>query len=61
AKSWRCLCICHTNTAGGRHRNVFIEDGYVAMATRYHKGHSSTLMPRIIHRYMPREVEELVI
>jgi hypothetical protein len=60
-RSPELLSIRHTNTAGGRHRNVFIEDGYVAMATRYHKGHSSTQMPRIIHRYVPREVGELVV
>ncbi|KAN0066828.1 hypothetical protein V8E54_015117 [Elaphomyces granulatus] len=53
ARGPELLSIRHTNTAGGGHRNVFIEDGYVAMATRYHKGHSSTQMPRIIHRYVP--------
>src|SRR5882762_7221704 len=61
ARGPELLSIRHTNTASGRHRNVFIEDGYVAMATTYHKGNSSTLSPRIIHRYMPREVGELVV
>ncbi|KAN0066933.1 Protein of unknown function (DUF3505) domain containing protein [Elaphomyces granulatus] len=55
------LSIRHTNTAGGRHRNVFVEKGYIAMATRYHKGNSATLSARIIHRYLPREVGELVV
>jgi hypothetical protein len=39
---------------------VFVEKGYIAMATRYHKGNSATLSARIIHRYLPREVGELV-
>jgi hypothetical protein len=50
------LSICHTNTAGGGHRNVFVEDGYVVLATRHHKGYKATLNVRIIHRYQPREV-----
>ncbi|KAN0066893.1 Protein of unknown function (DUF3505) domain containing protein, partial [Elaphomyces granulatus] len=61
ARGPELLSVRHTNTAGGRHRNVFIEDGYVAMATRYHKGNSATLSTRIIHRYLPREVGELLV
>ncbi|KAJ6111309.1 hypothetical protein N7523_007370 [Penicillium sp. IBT 18751x] len=34
--SW--LSIRHRNTAAGGQRNVFIEDGLVALVTRYHKG-----------------------
>jgi hypothetical protein len=61
ARGPELLSIRHTNTAGGRQRNVFVEDGYVAIATRYHKGHSATLAPKVIHRYLPREVGELVV
>jgi hypothetical protein len=59
ARGPELLSIRHANTVGGRHRNVFIEDGYVAIATRYHKGYTSTLSSRVIHRYLPREVGEL--
>jgi len=31
------------------------------MATRYRKGNSATLSTRIIHRYLPREVGELLV
>ncbi|KAN0066823.1 hypothetical protein V8E54_015112 [Elaphomyces granulatus] len=61
ARGPELLSIRHTNTAGGRHRNVFVEKGYIAMATRYHKGNSATLSAGIIHRYLPREVGELVV
>jgi hypothetical protein len=61
ARGPELLSVRHTNTAGGRHRNVFVERGYVAMATRYHKGNSATLSTRIIHRYLPREVGELLV
>jgi hypothetical protein len=51
ARDPELLSIRHTNTAGGRHRNVFVEDGYVGMATRYHKGNASTLSPRMLIGY----------
>ena len=55
------LSIRHRNSAAGRHRNVFIEDGLVAFITRYHKGFSASGDAKVIHRYVPREVGELVV
>lgn len=49
----------HTNTVF--HRNVFVEDGLVAIVTSYHKGYTCTGTTKIIHRYLPREISELVI
>jgi hypothetical protein len=54
------LSIRHRNTEGG-HRNIFIEDGLVVFASRYHKGFYAQNDTKIIHRYLPREVGELVV
>ncbi|KAK1920515.1 hypothetical protein P3342_008276 [Pyrenophora teres f. teres] len=43
------------------HRNIFIEDGMVVFVTRYHKGYKVSGDVKIIHRYLPREVGELVV
>ncbi|KAF7566054.1 hypothetical protein PtrM4_143740 [Pyrenophora tritici-repentis] len=42
-------------------RNIFIEDGMVVFVTRYHKGYKVSGDVKIIHRYLPREVGELVV
>ena len=55
------LSIRHHNSAAGGHRNVFIEDGLVAFVTRYHKGFYASGDAKVIHRYVPREVGELVV
>lgn len=54
------LSIRHRNTKGG-HRNVFIDDGLVVFATKYHKGFYASNDAKIIHRYLPRAVRELVV
>jgi hypothetical protein len=43
------------------HRNVSVEDGLVAIVTSYHKGYTCTGTTKIIHRYLPREISELVV
>lgn len=42
-------------------RNVFIEDGIVALATKYHKGFYASNDTKIIYRFLPREVGELLV
>jgi len=49
------------NTSQGGTRNIFIEDGLVAFVTGYHKGYRSSGNVKIIHRYLPREVGELLV
>jgi hypothetical protein len=61
ARGPELLSVRHSNTVKGRHRNVFIEDGMVVFATRYHKGYNVSGDVKIIHRYLPREVGELVV
>jgi len=46
---------------GTYHRNVFIEHGLVAVVTSYHKGYSIQGSTKIIHRYIPRPVSELLV
>jgi RecQ family ATP-dependent DNA helicase len=61
ARAPEILSIRHSNTTEGEHRNIFIEDGLVVFATRYHKGYQMSGDVKIIHRYLPREVGELVV
>jgi superfamily II DNA helicase RecQ len=61
ARGPEILSIRHSNTVKGSHRNVFIEDGMVVFVTRYHKGYNLSGDVKIIHRYLPREIGELVV
>ncbi|KAJ5202161.1 uncharacterized protein N7498_006824 [Penicillium cinerascens] len=61
ARGPELLSIRHRNTAAGGQRNVFIEDGLVALVTRYHKGFYASGDAKVIHRYIPREVGELIV
>jgi hypothetical protein len=61
ARGTEILSLRHVNTVNGHHRNVFIEDGMVSTVTTYHKGYSTTGNTKIIHRYLPKEVGELVV
>jgi hypothetical protein len=40
---------------------LFIEDSIVVFATRYYKGYNVSGDVKIIHRYLPRKVGELVV
>lgn len=61
ARGPEILSIQHSNTVRGGHRNVFIENGMVVFVTRYHKGYSLSGDVKIIHRYLPQEVGELLV
>ena len=61
ARGPEILSCRHRNTAAGSHRNVFIEDGQVVFVTKYHKGEQMSRDVKIIHRYLPYEVGELVV
>ena len=49
------------NTSNGHHRSIFIENGLVGTVTSYHKGYNITGTLKIIHRYLPKEVSELLV
>jgi hypothetical protein len=55
------LSVRHGNTVQGGHRNIFSKDGMVVFVTRYHKGYNVSGNIKIIHRYLPRKVGELVV
>ncbi|KAJ6194071.1 hypothetical protein J3E72DRAFT_199128, partial [Bipolaris maydis] len=55
------LTIRFQNDAQGNSRGIFIEDGVVVFVTKYHKNIAQTGQGKVIHRYVPREVGELVV
>ncbi|KAL8740051.1 MAG: hypothetical protein Q9190_007204 [Brigantiaea leucoxantha] len=61
ARGPEILSIRHENTLRGGQRNVFIENGLIVFVTRYHKGNQVDGTLKVIHRYVPRGVGELVV
>jgi RecQ family ATP-dependent DNA helicase len=61
ARAPELLGIRWTNTEQGGVRNIFVEDGLVAFVTTYHKGYRSSGNIKIVHRYLPREIGELLV
>ncbi|UPX20622.1 uncharacterized protein EKO05_0010850 [Ascochyta rabiei] len=52
---------CENSADGVGYRGVFVEGGLVSFTTTYHKGYSFSKRVKTIHRYVPREVGELVV
>jgi hypothetical protein len=61
ARGPEILSIRHSNTIKEEHRNIFIENSIVVFVTQYHKEYNVSSDVKIIHRYLPREVGELVV
>ena len=61
ARGAELVTIQFKNSANGESRGVFVEDGMMAAVTMYHKGIGANKKAKIIHRYLPREVGELVL
>ena len=61
ARGTELLSIQHCNTAYGLWCSIFVENGLVSFVTFYHKGYSVSGSVKIIHRYLPPEVSELVV
>jgi hypothetical protein len=61
ARGTEILSIRCVNTVNGCYRNLFIDNGMVSTVTDYHKGYSITGSTKIIHRYLPKEVGELLV
>jgi superfamily II DNA helicase RecQ len=55
------LTVQHRNSRNSGTRGLFIDEGYVAYVIGYHKGYGFSGRPKVIHRYLPREVGELVV
>lgn len=52
---------CENSAEGVGYRGVFAEGGLLSFTTTYHKGYSFSKRVKTIHRYVPREVSELVV
>jgi hypothetical protein len=53
--------IRHQNTMNGGVRNVLAHNGMMCVVTLYHKGFRLTGQAKVIHRYLPRAVGELLV
>ena len=60
ARAPELLSLRHENSQNVQ-RNVFIEDRMVVFVAQYHKGFYATNDVKIIHRYVPQEIGELVV
>ncbi|KAK4893307.1 hypothetical protein LTR49_028508 [Elasticomyces elasticus] len=62
AQATELISIQHQN---GQHsqgqRGVFIQDGMAAFVTQYHKGYSASKRIKVVRRFVPREVSEVVV
>jgi len=61
ARGTELVSVQAFNSANGESRGVFVEDGLMVYVTRYHKGVGMTGKSKVIHRYLPREVGELLM
>ncbi|KAG8664705.1 uncharacterized protein FPOAC1_013485 [Fusarium poae] len=53
--------IRHQNTMNGGVRNILAHNGMMCIVTLYHKGFRLTGQAKVIHRYLPRAVGELLV
>jgi hypothetical protein len=61
ARGTELLSLRHSNTMQGHHRNIFIDHGMVSTVTSFHKGYTVTGSTKIIYRYLPKQVGELLV
>lgn len=61
ARATELIGMRYANTKQGGLRNIFIDRGMLAFVTTYHKNYQQTGKMKIIHRYLPREVGELLL
>ncbi|KAG8667999.1 hypothetical protein FPOAC1_007360 [Fusarium poae] len=53
--------IRHQNTMNGGVRNILAHNGMMCVVTLYHKGFRLTGQAKVIHRYLPHAVGELLV
>lgn len=61
ARASELIGMRYANTKQGGLRNILIDRGLMVFVTCYHKNYRSSGNMKIIHRYLPREVGELLI
>jgi hypothetical protein len=61
ARGTEVVTVQYKNGADGDIRGLFVEDGLVVFVTMYNKTMGMSAKAKVIHRYIPREVGELVV
>jgi hypothetical protein len=61
ARATELIGMRYANTKQGGLRNIFIDRGMMVFVTTYHKNYRSSGNMKIIHRYLPREVGEILL
>jgi RecQ family ATP-dependent DNA helicase len=61
ARTTEMMWIRLVNTVNGGLRNIFAHNRMMCFATSYHKGYRNTGQAKVIHRYLPREIGELLV
>jgi hypothetical protein len=51
----------HSRIAQEQHRGIFIREGLIGTIISYHKGYNITGSTKIIQRYLPKELGELLV
>lgn len=60
ARGTEVVTVQYMNSPNGESRGIFIKDRLMVYVTIYYKGISASAKAKIIHRYLPREVGELL-
>lgn len=61
ARGTELLILRWRNSARCETRNIFIENRSVLFVTSYHKNYAATNSTKIIHRYLPSEIGEMLV
>ena len=55
------ITVQHRNSSTSERRGIYVTDSIVHFVTGYHKGYRNSAKPKIIYRFVLREMSELVI
>ncbi|KAK3167767.1 hypothetical protein OEA41_010896 [Lepraria neglecta] len=61
ARGTELFSLRYRNTFHGGYRNIYIEQGLLGFVTLYHKGYSIGGSLKIIHRYLPPALSQVVV
>ena len=61
ARAPEIISIRHRNTTNRGIRNIFIDRGLVLFVTAYYKGYEYSEKIKLIQRFLPKEVGELLV
>lgn len=61
SRTTELLSLRYMNTPYGGHRNIFIQNKMVMVVTLYHKGYRISGHVKVVQRYLPKELSQLVI